>query len=678
MDLLDVMDFDVRYPRQHQSQLLNKILQSPANETSNHNRRPSRNKVEPSRKPTLRLKPQPAQTTPPLSSKKSIRKQGSAMTPNSLPSQLTKNPILQSPPPQASITTSPSSSSISNEPSLGTPLMESTEERFLTINGEDKENEPFIMSPLPLKPLTEVGDYLVKREIGHGTYGVVKLGEHKVTKQQVAIKVISKSSIKDSKAKARVEQELRLLPLLDHPHIVKVYQVVEDEDHYMIIMEHLTGGELFQYIVKKRRVNERESRYFFRQIVSALDYCHQNAIIHRDMKPENVLLDSNMQIRIIDFGFANFFHPQSTLSTFCGSPYYASPEMVRGMEYIGPEVDIWSLGVTLFTMLSGKLPFNSYNLRTFHRKVIKGEYEMPVYFSQAVGSLISGILVCDKRKRMTMEQIKLHTWTNTGYSDLPNSYLLIRPTAIRNPDPEILLQLTQYGFEKEYAKTALLTHGQNLDPIFCLYVLLDKARQRKKRENSQALLPPSEVKSTPSPCSSSQPNLEISRRFSSENLRDELPEDEDEDILPLTHNYIKAAGRSFDSVSRRCSVQVKHPLAPLSKPAVSPLGRVTHLPNLLEKPPKDGWFTGLFNVTATSTKPRLQIEQELQRVLVNLNINFQVTESRLVGQISHPKLAFEVTITEKDQKLSLHFKNLKGSSWVHKKYCDRIISRMII
>lgn len=470
----------------------------------------------------------------------------------------------------------------------------------------------------------------------------------------------------------------------------------------MIVMEHLSGGELFQYIVKNRRVNEREGRFFFRQILSALDYCHQNSVIHRDMKPENLLFDSKMQIRLIDFGFANFYQTDQTLSTFCGSPYYASPEMIRGVEYVGPEVDIWSLGVTLYTMLSGKLPFNAYNLKSFQRKVTRGEYEMPVYFSREVSDLIRGMLNTDRRRRLTMEQIRLHTWTNAGYSDLPNSYLTIRPPTVRCPEPEILRLMVPYGFEEDESRTTLMTNNRPIQPVFNLYHLLETRRQRRAkdqirnerlRNKSISISTASEAASVPrssqnSPTSiteSEEQQMTIrSRRYSVDTMRDE----DFEGDIPLSQTTLKAAGRSFDSISRRCSVQSK--LRPVGMPSKlnaqyeddEPNGPRGELGNglLLGKEPKDGWFIGLFNVSVTSNKPHQQIVQELERVLNNLQIVYQETESRFVCHSQPNKLSFEVRIIWKDsvKAFVVQFKNLKGSSWAHKKYCYKIIQRMFI
>jgi 5'-AMP-activated protein kinase catalytic alpha subunit len=177
------------------------------------------------------------------------------------------------------------------------------------------------------------------------------------------------------------------MKLLHHPNIIGVVDVFETKGQYIIVMESATEGELFDYIVKNGYISEKESRFFFRQILSAVDYCHQNSIIHRDLKPENLLLDAYHNIKIIDFGFGNTFHKDRLLDTYCGSPYYAAPEMIKGIRYVGPEVDIWSMGVILYALLSGKLPFDAVNMTELYEKIGKGKYSTPFHFSPGISSI---------------------------------------------------------------------------------------------------------------------------------------------------------------------------------------------------------------------------------------------------------------------------------------------------
>lgn len=210
-----------------------------------------------------------------------------------------------------------------------------------------------------MDPEQRVGPYNIIKVLGQGTFGKVKLGQHHLTKASVAIKVIDKKSIKTNKQRISVDRELRLMKLLHHDHIVEVLDVFETKAHYFVVMEHANGGELFEYIVQKGKLPEEEARRFFRQLILAMNYCHKNSVLHRDLKPENLLLDRQRNIKIIDFGFGNTFHKDRLLDTFCGSPFYAAPEMIQGIKYTGPEVDVWSMGVILYALLSGRLPFDA-------------------------------------------------------------------------------------------------------------------------------------------------------------------------------------------------------------------------------------------------------------------------------------------------------------------------------
>ncbi|KAJ3206836.1 hypothetical protein HDU67_007904 [Dinochytrium kinnereticum] len=233
-----------------------------------------------------------------------------------------------------------------------------------------------------------IGNYRIDKTIGQGTYGKVKLGFNKSTNEKVAIKVIEKAQIQSPKQVARLQREIRFLKLLYHPHIVKVYDVIETDDFIYIVMEYAAGGELFDYIVANKRVKENEAREFFRMVLSAVDYCHKNAVIHRDLKPENLLLDDRKSIKIIDFGFGNNFTMDGLLDTFCGSPFYAAPEMILGKKYEGPEVDMWSLGVILFALLCGHLPFDDEDMKELYKKIASGSYTCPDYLLPSTFGLL--------------------------------------------------------------------------------------------------------------------------------------------------------------------------------------------------------------------------------------------------------------------------------------------------
>ncbi|KAJ3294025.1 MAP/microtubule affinity-regulating kinase 3 [Rhizoclosmatium sp. JEL0117] len=303
-----------------------------------------------------------------------------------------------------------------------------------------------------------VANYRLDKTIGQGTYGKVKLGIHLTTFERVAIKVIEKAQIKSSKQVARLQREIRFLKLLHHPHIVKVYDVIETDLFIYIVMEYAVGGELFDYIVANKRVKEREARSFFRMVLSAIEYCHRNGVIHRDLKPENLLLDEQKVIKIIDFGFGNNYRSDGgQLDTFCGSPFYAAPEMILGKKYTGPEVDVWSLGVILFALLCGHLPFDDDNMKELYKKIASGNYRCPDYVPQNAKHLINRLIQVDPKKRATLAEALAHPWVNEGYDAIPPSYMpTSRPVIrdVRQLNEDILGRLAAFGYTREAVEYA--------------------------------------------------------------------------------------------------------------------------------------------------------------------------------------------------------------------------------
>ncbi|KAI9217042.1 kinase-like domain-containing protein, partial [Blastocladiella britannica] len=265
---------------------------------------------------------------------------------------------------------------------------------------KDNPNEPSV-----------IGSYKIDRTLGQGTYGKVKLGIHQSTNEKAKSHTFIHSFIHMADGRvARIQREIRFLKLLHHPHIVKVYEVHETTEQIFIVMEFVQGGELFDYIVSHKRVKEKEARAFYRMMLSALHYCHANAVIHRDLKPENLLLDTDKTIKIIDFGFGNTFKPHGLLETFCGSPFYAAPEMILGKKYEGPEVDMWSVGVILFALLCGHLPFDDENIKELYKKIAAGTFTCPPYLSAPAKHLITRLITVDPRKRATLDEVLNHQW----------------------------------------------------------------------------------------------------------------------------------------------------------------------------------------------------------------------------------------------------------------------------
>ncbi|XP_067355604.1 serine/threonine-protein kinase MARK1-like isoform X2 [Channa argus] len=260
------------------------------------------------------------------------------------------------------------------------------------------------------------------------------------------------------------------MKLLNHPNIVKLFEVIETEKTLYLVMEYASGGEVFDYLVAHGRMKEKEARAKFRQIVSAVEYCHKKRIVHRDLKAENLLLDADMNIKIADFGFSNEFTVGSKLDTFCGSPPYAAPELFQGKKYDGPEVDVWSLGVILYTLVSGSLPFDGQNLKELRERVLRGKYRIPFYMSTDCENLLKKLLVLNPGKRGSLQQVMKDRWMNIG-NEGEELKPFSEPEQDLNDVKRIELMGTM-GFPQEEVRKAL--DGQKYNEVTATYLLLGR------------------------------------------------------------------------------------------------------------------------------------------------------------------------------------------------------------
>ncbi|XP_073817540.1 nuak family kinase 1 isoform X19 [Musca autumnalis] len=278
------------------------------------------------------------------------------------------------------------------------------------------------------------------KKLGQGTYGKVQLGINKETGQEVAIKTIKKCKIEAESDLVRIRREVQIMSSVQHPNIIHIYEVFENREKMVLVMEFAAGGELYDYLSERKVLSEEEARRIFRQVATAVYYCHKHKICHRDLKLENILLDEHGNAKIADFGLSNVFDDQRLLATFCGSPLYASPEIVEGTPYHGPEVDCWSLGVLLYTLVYGSMPFDGSNFKRLVKQISQGDYYEPKKPSRA-SSLIREMLTVCPRKRANIEQICSHWWVNENdnVSCLELAEDLANQTPVRL---DVLLSLT--------------------------------------------------------------------------------------------------------------------------------------------------------------------------------------------------------------------------------------------
>lgn len=255
-----------------------------------------------------------------------------------------------------------------------------------------------------------IGFYRFKNEIGTGNFSKVKLAHHLLTKEKVAVKIIDKTKL-DAKTRKMLNREIRTMDMLSHPALIRLYEVAETVSGIFLFMEYAPGGELYAKLSEDGCYNEDQARPIFAQIASAVSYMHDRFFIHRDIKAENVFFVDQYKVKLGDFGFATQVDKiDQHLNTFCGSPPYAAPELFEDDHYYGPSVDIWALGILLYFMVTGQMPFNGKTVPTIKHAILDGSFELPEYLSQECMDLISGILRRKPLLRLTLQQMQESPW----------------------------------------------------------------------------------------------------------------------------------------------------------------------------------------------------------------------------------------------------------------------------
>eukprot|EP00667_Euglena_gracilis_P016956 EG_transcript_17824 len=264
------------------------------------------------------------------------------------------------------------------------------------------------------------GPYSLGQTLGRGTTGKVKLGSHRQHHLPVAIKIINKTTLEaNPDAKHRVEREISILKLLKHPNIMCIYDIMQTATHIFIILELLGGGELYDYVLQRGYLQPAETFLCFHQMLMGVEYMHTMNICHRDLKLENLLLDTGHNIKIADFGMASTMPPDGMLHTSCGSPHYACPEIVKGEAYHGVQADMWSTGVILFALATGTLPFDDDSVHNLFEKIKAASYSYPRPLDATLKSVIGGLLTAMPKRRLGMSGVLQSDWYAAGLAQLP-------------------------------------------------------------------------------------------------------------------------------------------------------------------------------------------------------------------------------------------------------------------
>ncbi|VVC39466.1 Protein kinase, ATP binding site,Protein kinase domain,Serine/threonine-protein kinase, active site,KA1 [Cinara cedri] len=524
--------------------------------------------------------------------------------------------------------------------------------------------------------------YELHRTIGTGGFGKVKLATHGPTGEKVAVKIMDKTKL--GKDLPRVKLEISALKTLSHPNVCKLYQVIETESHCYVVMEYCSGGELFDHIVEKSRLSEMESRMFFRQIISAVSYLHDSGYAHRDLKPENILLDKEQNLKIIDFGLCA--KPQggmdSLLLTSCGSPTYAAPELIQGVKYHGSEVDIWSMGVILYALLCGCLPFESDNIDELFKKILRGKYIEPGWLSSGSKRLLRRMLCVDPLKRVRISELIDDPWIKLGYGYPP-------ATKFHNmgqyKDIECLEVMSQYyNVDKEILWSRL--SKWKYDSETATYLLLINL----KKSGSPLVLKKKDLPKL-------QPEQVIIRRPvdlhtpGQENRRIRAVRRKLEDATPVIPAKIKRSANVETAQQHSSAVQNSPAGKILSsldrvRKALTPrrrLGTPT-----LKKPEILDIKKDLCNISTTVCNDPEKVMNQLENALAMKHVICSRKGFILRGKLKSDandkeklKLSFELEIClvpsinkENLSVVAIKRKRLKGDSWMYKKICEEILN----
>ncbi|XP_074285534.1 CBL-interacting protein kinase 32-like [Silene latifolia] len=344
-----------------------------------------------------------------------------------------------------------------------------------------------------------VGKYELGRTIGEGTFAKVRFARNSETGDPVAIKILDKEKVLKNKMAEQIRREIATMKRIKHPNVVRLFEVMGSKTKIYIVLEYITGGELFDKIVHHGRMKEDEARNYFQQLINAVDYCHSRGVYHRDLKPENLLLDTGGSLKVSDFGLSAISQQvqgDGLLHTTCGTPNYVAPEVLNDRGYDGATADLWSCGVILFVLLAGYLPFDDSNLMNLYKKISDAEFTCPPWMSFSAKKLITRILDPNPETRITIPEILEDEWFKVHY--MPPEFDDKDDTSL--DDVEAVFQdseehhVTEKKEEQRQQPTAMnafeliaMSKGLNLGNLFDT----DQVLRRETRFTSKC--PPNEI-----------------------------------------------------------------------------------------------------------------------------------------------------------------------------------------